>query len=244
MMEYKGNFVIGIVSSLVMQLSGIITIWIIIEQINEIYNWGFYEIAFLYSLVAIAVGVNQMLMDSFWNIGYVYIQRGHFDIILPRPVSPFFQMAANRLSPEGFGQLLVGLIVFLMSIKELQLSLGVSNILMLIVFILSGIAILAAITLIGASLNFWLIGGNSVLLLIFSLHNFAKYPLVVFPRIIRMLLTFGIPFAFISFYPASYFLNMEYYYWSFLSPIIAVALCFAAKVVWTKGIQHYEGTGS
>ena len=55
MMEYKGNFVIGIVSSLVMQLSGIITIWIIIEQINEIYNWGFYEIAFLYSLVAIVI---------------------------------------------------------------------------------------------------------------------------------------------------------------------------------------------
>ncbi len=80
------------------------------------------------------------------------------------------------------------------------------KILWLIVFSISGMFIYFAIMTIMATFSFWFIDVMSGMVLVDSLNQFLKYPLSIFSKFIKGLLTFVIPYAFTSFYPAAFLL--------------------------------------
>lgn len=57
-------------------------------------------------------------------------------------------------------------------------------------------------------------------------------------------MTWIIPYAFASFYPASYLLGHDIGMLAWASPIVAGSLLFLAYQVWHFGLRHYAGTGS
>ncbi len=76
-----------------------------------------------------------------------------------------------------------------------------------------------------------------------------QYPLEMFRRGFRVLVTDLIPFAFLNYYPARWLLGKTipgdpWYFLSFLSPLVTLALLGIAGVVWQKGIRRYSSTGS
>jgi ABC-2 type transport system permease protein len=79
---------------------------------------------------------------------------------------------------------------------------------------------------------------------IFEIHEFAKYPLSMYPRAIGLLLTWLIPFGFASFYPASYLLGRDASALVWLGPAVSALLLVAGYRVWLFGLRHYASTGS
>ena len=77
-----------------------------------------------------------------------------------------------------------------------------------------------------------------------SFQEFAFYPISIYPKIIGFILTWIFPYAFASFYPADYFLHMQYGILSVLTPVIAILLWIIALRVWKWGLKNYESTGS
>jgi ABC-2 type transport system permease protein len=76
-----------------------------------------------------------------------------------------------------------------------------------------------------------------------------QYPLEMFGRGFRVLVTCVIPVAFLNYYPARWLLGKivpgdPWYILSFLSPLVVIILLVVAGVVWNKGIRHYSSTGS
>lgn len=244
MLEYKLDFVIGAMSSILMQGCGIIFVWAIFNTIGEINGWSLYEILLGYGLLSMSLAVNQTFFDSFWAISYRYIQPGELDIVMLRPISILFHIISNRLQNEGIGEFIIGISVFSTALYHLGISVGPKEILLIIVFIISGAAIFAAITLIAGTLNFWLIRGDDIMVFVVNSHEFAKFPISIFPRVIRFALSFIIPFAFTSFYPANYFLHKGYQNYSLLSPFVAILLWTAAIQFWKIGLRNYNSTGS
>jgi ABC-2 type transport system permease protein len=76
------------------------------------------------------------------------------------------------------------------------------------------------------------------------MNGFAKYPLNIYHSGIRILLTWLIPYGFVSFYPASRMLGRDVGIMAWLSPVVAGVLMLAAYRVWLFGLRHYSGTGS
>ena len=57
------------------------------------------------------------------------------------------------------------------------------------------------------------------------------------------------PVAFLNYYPTRWLLGKiapsdPGYYLSFLSPLVALLLLSAARLVWKKGLRQYTSTGS
>jgi ABC-2 type transport system permease protein len=80
--------------------------------------------------------------------------------------------------------------------------------------------------------------------MVFSMNEFAKYPLSIYHGAIRILLTWIIPYGFVSFYPASYLLGRDVGQLVWLSPIVALVFIFIAYRAWLFGLRHYSSTGS
>lgn len=244
MIEYKTDFVIGIFSTFINQFYGIFFIWVIFENIKQIHGWTFYEITFVYGLLTMAKGIDMFFFDNLYCLGFEYVREGTFDIFLIRPLSPLFQLVASYMQQDGIGLLLLGGIVITRSLSELHIILKPLDILLLIIMIISGAAIISAINLITATFGFKTVNSHVIMSSISSIQEFAFYPILIYPKFIGFLLTWIIPYAFASFYPADYFLHKGFEHYSLLTPVIAIVLWIIAIKIWNIGLKNYSSTGS
>ena len=85
--------------------------------------------------------------------------------------------------------------------------------------------------------------------LLASFQREEKASGVFYPRFIQVLLTFVIPYGFMSFYPAQYFLQKNdfllFFPWfQYLTPVVGAVLLTLAVVFWKAGLRRYQSTGS
>jgi ABC-2 type transport system permease protein len=118
------------------------------------------------------------------------------------------------------------------------------NILYLAVAIASGAVIFFAINLITGVSAFWIVDSIPVMGAVFENYLFAHYPLTIFPKAVQVMLTWVIPYAFASFYPASFLLGRDIGPLVWLSPLVAAGLLALGYRLWLVGLNHYESTGS
>jgi ABC-2 type transport system permease protein len=77
------------------------------------------------------------------------------------------------------------------------------------------------------------------------INDFSKYPLSIYNKGIRALITFVLPFAFTAFYPANYLItgqNFSFHIGGLL--VMSILLFCLALKIWDKGISVYESAGS
>ncbi len=245
LMEYRVNFVIGAVSTVIMQAAGLLTIWVIMAQIPDLAGWTLPEILLIYGLITLSKSINHMFADNLWTIGRDYIRTGTFDRFMVRPVDPLFHLLADRFCHDGIGNFLVGLVLVLISAARLNITWTPWLVLFMVVMVLSGGFIFIALNLMTSVSGFWLMDSVPVTRVVFEMHEFAKYPLTIYPRFIAVLLTAIIPYGFASFYPASYLLGREQSPGLVGgAPLVAAVLMMIALAVWRFGLRHYSSTGT
>jgi ABC-2 type transport system permease protein len=244
LLEYRVNFIIGVVSTIFQQGAWLLTIWVVLRQVPSLKGWSFYEVMLIYGLVTLSQSINHMFADNLWTIGWNYIRSGDFDRFLVRPIDPLFHLLADRFCHDGLGHFLVGLVLVATSLAQLNVALTPWTLLYLALAALSGGAIFVALNLITATTAFWIIESIPITQIVFNMHEFAKYPLSIYQPSIVLLLTWIIPYGFASFYPASYLLGRDVGVYAWAGPVVAAVLLFIGYRFWLFGLRHYVGTGS
>lgn len=239
--QFRSDFIIGLGTIAAEQLINILFIQIIYLNINGIGNYNQYEILLMYGFLATGRALQLTYLDNIWNIGYSYIKMGDLDRILIKPKPALFQILAEKINFQGIFAQIFGLVIILYSLQQLNYQLTIKALLVVILFSVSSMIILGAISLIFATTSFWLSDATYLVSSVFSFSELARYPLPIFNVVIQISLTFIIPFAFASYYPASYFLTSNYTMMSLLTPLVAVVLLVIALVFWTIGLQKYTG---
>ena len=74
MMEYKGDFIVGIIGFFLVQLSNLLFLWIIFNQVPTLMGWTVYEVVFIYGMSLIPKGIDHFFFDNLWNIGFFIIR--------------------------------------------------------------------------------------------------------------------------------------------------------------------------
>ncbi len=244
LMEYRLNFFIGSVSTAILQAASLATLWVVMRQIPSLNGWNFDEVLLVYGLLTMGESITHMFADNLWTIGWNYIRSGDFDRFLVRPIDPLFHLLADRFCHDGIGNFLTGLVLVIIAMHDLDLSLTVARVSYMLIAVLSGGCIFIALNLITATSAFWLTESIPVTQIVFNMNEFAKYPLSIYNTAIRILLTWLIPYGFVSFYPASYLLGRDIGLMAWLSPLVAAAFLLIAYRVWLFGLRHYSSTGS
>lgn len=245
LLEYRANFLIGASSTIFMQGAGLLAIWVVMRQVPDLNGWSLQEIWLIYGLVTAAKSLNHMFADNLWTIGQDYIRPGGFDRFLVRPIDPLFHLLADRFCHDGIGNFLVGIVLIASSSRALAIAWTPLNLVYLLIALLSGGAIFFGLNLITAVSAFWVMDSVPVTRVVFETHEFAKYPLSIYPQAIGILLTWLIPYGLTSFYPASYLLGREVsVLLAWAGPPVAAVLIFLGYRTWLFGLGHYASTGS
>ena len=134
-----------------------------------------------------------------------YIRTGEFDRFLLRPVNLLFQITIDSLDEDGWGELLLGLVLVLAAYSRLGLPLW--KLPLLVPLALSGCAVLVAISLLLSAVSFISIGGVPVMELMVKMFEFTKYPVNIFSQSLKVILTCVLPLGFATYYPSLVFLG-------------------------------------
>ena len=244
LMEYRLNFFIGATSTAILQAASLAAIWVVMRQIPSLNGWSFYEVILVYGLLTMGESITHMFADNLWTIGWNYVRSGDFDRFLVRPIDPLFHLLADRFCHDGIGNLITGAVLVGVSMQQLDIELTPLRLVYIIISVLSGGLIFIALNLITATSVFWIMESIPVTQMIFTMNEFAKYPLNIYHSSIRILLTWIIPYGFVSFYPAGYLLGRDVGPLVWLSPLVALVFIFIAYRIWLFGLRHYSSTGS
>ena len=162
-----------------------------------------------------------------------------------KPINPLFQLIAEKFQPDGLGEIAIGTMLFITAAVNLDLSFTPVKILLLLVVILSATIIYTSIKLTVASIAFWVKFAQAHLFMVYQLSDFTKYPIGIYPKGIRFLLTFIVPFTFTAYFPGAYFLGKEGFLEGILMTILIsiIASCLS-YFVWTRGLKRYESSGN
>lgn len=242
-LAYRINFLIGAASTIIVQTASLAGMWVVMQNIPSLNGWHYEDLLLVYGLTMLAKGLSHMLGDGLWVLGRQYVQNGDLDRLLVRPINPLFHLIANRFGHEGIGTLIIGILLVGRAATTLGLTWGPAHWLYIGVSILTGTGIFIGINLITAATAFWIIDSVPLMWGVFETHEFVKYPLAIYGKTISLLLTWVIPYGFVSFYPASYLLGRgDHLVWG--APVMAIGLLLIGYRLWSIGLSHYTGTGS
>ena len=245
-LEYKKDTFISIFSFLINNVCSILSIYFILNTIPSLDGWTMAEIGFLYGFSMIPVAIDHLFSDDLWLVAYHKVKIGEMDRYFLRPVPVLFQVIAETFQPEGFGELIVGIVMLSIcgSIVNVNFSFGV--ILLMIIASLFGALIITSLKIIVSSLAFIFKRSGPLLQIVYEFITYSRYPLKIYPKVIQFVLTFIFPFALVIYFPIEILIygTINPYLLSLVIILFCSVFLFVSICVWNVCIKKYESSGS
>lgn len=245
MMEYKGDFIIGIIGFFLIQTSNLLFLTLVFSNIPNLMGWEYNEVIFIYGFSLIPKGIDHLFFDNLWSIGHFTIRKGDFDKYLTRPINTLFHVMVEKLQIDALGEFIMGVVLVCATLPKLHIEWNAARILLTLAVIPFATLIYTGIKTATAAIAFWTKKSGNITYMFYMVNDFAKYPVDIYNRVVRTVVTYIIPFSFTSFYPAYYFLTGDNPLFNLgMTVLISVVLMSVGILVWNRGLKAYESAGA
>ena len=248
-MEYKTSFLFYVFAILVFYSGQIGLLLVVLNRFHEIQGWTMGEMAFLYSLLALAQGFTNLLFSQLVHFDQMIVA-GEFDRILVRPLSPLGQVIFSKFEISTVAHLIMGISAFWFSTHFYSIDWTLKKIVLFPIIVTGGVLIAGAIRLMVSAVAFWTLRNRSLVhTAVFSSKEFIVYPVSIYNTGVQFFLTFVFPIAFINFYPAYLFLDRSgeellHPALEMGTPLVGITLFTISIIAWKVGVNHYQSSGS
>lgn len=249
-LEYKFDRTFITIAIFCREMISVAVMYLILVRFVHIKGWEYNEMFFLYSFLFLSYSVFVIFFAGMRDFAGI-IYSGEFDRYLTRPLGLMYQIIASKIDfSAAFGHGAVGIILFVNTAFSVDINWNAFNIVYYIVMLFSGAVIQASIFLFASCFSFWTIKTDNLRnMLFFNARRFSGYPISFYPGLIQKLLMYVIPFAFVNYFPAQYFLKKSeatsfwsgYYY---LTPVVGLVMFILVYAFWVQGVKRYSSTGT
>ncbi|NTJ35921.1 ABC transporter permease [Agrobacterium rhizogenes] len=246
--QYKTSFLLQTVGNFAGTIMDFIGTWALFTRFEHFGSWGLAEVAILYGLVNAAFASAQSVSYGFATLGSELLVTGHFDRLLVRPRSVILQLFGQEIRLKQLGRLCQGLVVLFGGLITGG-YLSVPNVLICLWCIAGGTMLFIGLFVLQATLSFWTV--HSLEIMNVFTHGgaaIAQYPLSIFSDWLRWFITYLIPFAAITYFPALVITGRVSVSSSdglvYLSaPIAGLIFFLLALVMFKIGMRRYSSAG-
>jgi len=250
-MQYRFSFWMDILSTMVLNGSYFLAIALVLERFENITGWTLGEVAFLAGMSELAFGTMDMLFSGYDPDQFsILVRLGRLDQYLVRPVNINLQLFGSKFMLRRLGRMFEGAAILAISFALTSIHWTLWKVIYLPIVFLSLVLSFGSLFVAGATLIFWTVQPiEAVNILTYGGNETITYPMTIYPDWLRKILTYAIPFIFLNYYPALYFLDKPDPFGMpsfapFLAPAIAVIMLFLSFRFWNFGLAHYSSTGS
>ncbi|MFD1020592.1 ABC transporter permease [Thalassobacillus hwangdonensis] len=243
-LQYRTDLVVEFLSDLLFQAVNLVFILVVFGHTQLLAGWSREEIIFIYGFFLVPYAIFSAFFNI-WDFNDRYIIKGEMDRILTRPIHSLFQVILERMELESLFGMITGVSIMIYAGIRLDLTLSWYDPILFLLMVIGGALVYGGIFVMLASIGFYSDAKTAIMPMMYNIGNYGRYPVDIYNGVIRFVLTWILPFAFVGVYPSAYFLGREEWYgYAFLTPVIGVAFFLIAIFVWNQGVKQYRGAGN
>ncbi|WNQ12139.1 ABC-2 family transporter protein [Paenibacillus aurantius] len=243
-LTYRADFWVEVLSDLLFQGINLLFITVVFLHTPVLGGWTQAEVLFIYGYFMVPYGIFSCFFNL-WGFSERYIVKGELDRVLTRPAHNLAQLILENMDPPALAGSIVGLVIMGSAWHSAGMEFVWYDPFVFVLLTLGSVLIYGGIYLIFTAISFYIDAPTGILPLIWNLQNYGRYPVTIYNRLLTALLTWVLPFAFVGFYPAAYFLDKTNWgAMALLTPAVGAGFAGAGLLFWNYGIRRYRGAGS
>jgi ABC-2 type transport system permease protein len=243
-MEYRANFIASALMSLFWVAFAWLGVHLFYFHRDQIGGWQFHQAMVVVGMFTLFNGIIEALLRPNVTRIVEQIRLGTFDFVLVKPVNSQFMASLRYLSVWKLVDLLLGLAIVAWAVHGAAIEPAVADILMALGFVVNGTVIVYSIWVLMVSTAFWFVRVDNITELFTSAFETGRFPVSVYPGWLRGVLTFVVPIAFVTTFPAEAILGRAQLDLLALSCLLAAASLGCSAVVWRYAVRHYSSASS
>ncbi len=248
-MQFRANFLIEVAFGLVYQTVGFAFIWVVLGRFDAIGGWTLQEVTLLYGI--------QLMGHALWALAFSriinlqgMIQEGDFDTMLVRPAPIALQFMFGGFRIAVVGDVLGAVILLGVGLRAAAVDWSPAKAMFLVLAVIGSGLVRGAFELTVSALSFRFLESGWASWMVETLFGqFGAYPLDIFARRARQVLTYVIPVAFVAWAPSTVLLDrtevLPFPEWvAWCTPLLGVALMTLAWRFFLHESRQYQSSGS
>lgn len=242
-LAHRANLVFEGILTTLSVAAGIAAVAIVFTHTHSLAGWSMPEILVLLGMFQVVSGLLATFVQPNLSWFAEKVTGGQLDAILLQPVPSLFSASLGTCEPWSLYQVGLGLAVIGMGAAPLRNDLTFGDASVALVLLAAGTIIAWASRVLLACLAFWAPGVEPTVFY-GALWELGRYPINIYHPLVRRLLTYVVPVAFISTIPAQALTRG-------VSPallvggvVAAAAATWLAVSAWNAGLRRYTSATS
>lgn len=243
-LEYRTNFMVNVFMSVFWILFALLGLQVLFLHRDSIGDWNYYEAMLVTGLFVLFNGFIDAFLEP--NIRRIVeqVRDGTFDFVLIKPINSQFLATFRYVSLWKLADMFLGLGIVVYSVSRLDVSPSPARVL-LFALLLSGAAVIVySIWVLMVTTAFWFVKIENITELFMAVYETGRFPVSVYPAWIRGILTFVLPVAFITTFPAAVILGRFDTGLLIWAIVLAVALFVISSRFWNYAVRRYSSASS
>ncbi len=243
-MEYRANFLVHAFYSVGWAFWVWFGVAVFYQHGSSLAGWSYYE-------ALVIVGLFQMfggLIEAFLrpNIAAIveHICKGTLDFVLLKPVDSQFFVSTRQVVFWKFLDIGVGLAIVAYALWQQGIVPGLDVIILFVLMLILGASMLYAVWFSLITTAFWFVRVDNISELLMAFFETGRFPVGVFPHLIRFALTFVVPIAFMTTFPAAVLLGRLDWQYLWIGCALAAVLLLWSVRFWRFALRHYTSASS
>jgi ABC-2 type transport system permease protein len=228
----------------------VVGVWALFDRFGHLQGWRFGEVLAFYALVNLQFRIADLLSRGFDVLGTAFLRTGDFDRLLLRPRSLTLQLIGHEVRLSRFGRLVTAAVLLVVATHTAPIDWTAARAAVAVWALAGGIALFFGILVLQGTLAFWTVESLEIAnVLTYGGAEAAQYPLAIYQRWFRNVLTFGVPLACVAYFPVLVVLGradpLGTPAWlGVVSPLAGFVFLRLAFVAWGFGVRRYASSGS
>jgi len=247
--ESRMGYLLHLASMFMVNTGEFVLLWVMVNRFNTINGWTAYEVLLMYSLNLTSYAMASCFFYNPFRHLLTRIRTGQLDEVMTKPMNPLMYLIASNFGFGYISHLTLSVSVMCYTFFKLGITLSFIGVLLLLSFLFGAALLQASLHILTNVSAFWRLRSDNFMSLVYEFKGFTKYPISIYPFFIRFTLTWVIPFAFISYYPAEYLLGktdgtLFHPIVPLLTPVVGLVVFGISLLYWKLGLSQYQSAGA
>lgn len=243
-MEYRANFLTNLAMSVVWGLWVLGSVTIFYYHRNTLGGWTLDQVLLVVGLWEIFSGVQGAILTPNVTRMVEHIQEGTLDFVLLKPANSQFLATVTASSMLKFVDVAVGFLLIGIGLGRLHYLPSLYDVLTFLVLISAGVVMVYSLWLLLTTLAFWFVRVDNFTEIFGTFYEAGRFPISVYRGSLRFILTFIVPIAFLTTFPAATLLGVLSRAYVFGAVGMAAVLFYVSARFWRYAIRFYSSASS
>lgn len=243
-LQYRVNFWLQLLESVVALATAIAVIALVFANTDSLAGWSLDELLVVLGVHIALGGVIKALVQPNMLKLVEDVREGTFDFVLLKPADALLLVSVRQVSFWKLVDVAVGLGVVAVAVARPGVELTLTGALTGVLLTVTGAVVVYCFWVALTVTSFWIVRAEHIVELFSGLYQAGRWPVTIYPAVLRVTFTVLVPLAFAVTVPAQAITGRLSALGVATALGFTLALAGVTRLLWRLGLRRYDGASA